>query len=863
MTPERWQTVTTLFDKAARLPIAQRDAFLVSACGADADLLLEVRSLLEVHTDDPEYLEESVLSSHGDVLDDALEAQSREERVGPYRLIRKIGAGGMGTVYLAERDDAEFDKRVAIKFIRGGAIRDTAVKRFRRERQILARLEHPGIARLLDGGTTDKGTPYFVMEYVEGRLLLDYCDENGMGIRSRIELFLKVCEAVEYAHERLIVHRDLKASNILVDVAGNPKLLDFGIAKVLQPDEEGQLTLTQTGMRQFTPDYASPEQIRGEQVTTATDVYSLGVLLYELLTGRRPFRFHGQNAVEILSTLLESEPAKPSSVVSRREDDEHKVIRPELVVWNRRTDLKTLSRTLAGDLDNVILRSLAKRPEDRYRTAAALATDLRAYLEGHVVSARKSTISYRIRKFLGRNKWQAAIGMGLAVVILAALGVATWQWRVARSERLRAERHSQQSREMARSLLFELYDALRSVPGATSARRLLLDRATGFLDELASGADDDPELQLELADGYRKLAMVQGDLRSENLGDRTAALSSYQKSLSIVESVPRKSKYQQRADALQLAVLCDLAVAQEDQGKRPELAATHERLRQLLEDTGKISKPEAGLLASRALAYRQLGSSLVDAGDNAAARNAYLKSKELYEALVAMPEATQDVKQQYPFTLKRLGALEISEKRLEEAAALYTRALDTERDMLKQKPNDVELRYALTFSLSDLGYIEGQRRQFDKALKFYQEALQIRDAALSANPADERAKAGVGSTLNYIATIYRGLGWFEQALDAHQRSLSLREELVAAQPASRTAELALAQARANLAETLISQAKTDPTVRSKTVSLQRSRNLLRQAIPVYESREAAKELVGKDIGRAKYLRELLQSADEL
>lgn len=863
MTPDRWQTVTTLFDKAVRLPIAQRDAFLVAACGTDADLLLEVRSLLEVHTDDPQYLEESALSSHGEVLEEAIEAQTREDHIGPYRLVRKIGAGGMGTVYLAERDDAEFDKQVAIKFIRGGSIRDTAIKRFRRERQILARLEHPGIARLLDGGSTDKGVPYFVMEYVPGKLLLDYCDERGMGIRSRIEIFLKVCEAVEYAHERLIVHRDLKASNILVDETGNPKLLDFGIAKVLQPDEDGQMTLTQTGLRQFTPDYASPEQIRGEQVTTATDVYSLGVLLYELLTGRRPFRFHGQAAVEILSTLLETEPTRPSAVVWRREEDEHKVIRPELVVWNRRTDLKTLARTLSGDLDNIILKSLAKQPAERYRTAAALAGDLRAYLDGHVVSARKSTISYRVRKFLGRNMWQAGVGAALVLTLFAALGVATWQWREARTERLRAERHSRQSRELARALLIDLYGSLRDIPGATEARRLLLDRATGFLDELSEGAEGDPELQLELADGYRKLAAVQGDLRSENLGERSAAMQGYQKALATLEGVLENSRYKERALSLTLATLCDLAIAQEDLGQRAEHVATVERLERLLKETDSVRSPGEDLELSRAIAYRQFGAARVAWGDNAGGHAAYQRSKEIFEVLLAKENPPLEARQQYPFTLKRMGALAISEKQFPEASELYTRALQTERDLVARNPGDLERRYAMSFALSDLGYIERERDRHGEALKLYQEALQIREEALAANPKDERAQSGVASTLNYMAGIYRQLRWFDQALVSHQRALSLRDDLARRRPDSRKYELDLAQARAGLAETLIEQAKAETSARAKTVALQRSRNLLRQSIPVYEAREAAKELIGADIGRAQYLKGLLDSLDGL
>lgn len=863
MTPDRWQTVTALFDKAARLPIAQRDAFLVAACGTDAALLNEVRSLLEVHTDDPEYLEESALAAHGDALEEAIEAQTREDRVGPYKLIRKIGAGGMGSVYLAERDDDEFRKQVAIKFIRGGAMRENAVKRFRRERQILARLEHPGIARLLDGGTTDKGTPYFVMEYVEGKLLLDYCDEMGMGVRSRLEIFLKVCEAVEYAHERLIVHRDLKASNILVDRAGNPKLLDFGIAKVLQPDEEGQLTITQTGLRQFTPDYASPEQIRGEQVTTATDVYSLGVLLYEMLTGRRPFRFHGQSAVEILSILLETDPLKPSVAVGRREEDHGKVIRPELVAWNRRTDLRTLTRALSGDLDNIILKALTKKPAERYRTAAALANDLRAHLEGHVVSARKATVGYRVHKFLARNRWQTGVGLALVITLMSALGIATWQWREARMERIRAERHSQQSRQMARSLLFELYDALKSVPGATDARRLLLERATRFLDELSDSSGDDGALQYELAEGYRKLAMVQGDLRSENLGDRQAALESYKKALANAESARTHPPFATRALSSMLQILGDLSVAQHDLGLNAERFDTTKQLEALLGEAERIASPDSELVLSEALAYRQLGANSVSLGDSATGRRHYERSRELFEALLARQNPPDAALDQYPFTLKRLGALAITEQKLDEAYSLYTQALKTERAQLAKKSGDLERRYALTFTLSDLGYIHRQRMQFDQALRYYREALEIREAALAANPRDERARAGIASTLTYLGEIYRNLGWFEQALDAHQRGLTLREELFSVSPNSRSSEFGLAQARMNLAETLIARARKERSTQARTVAQQRCRNLLSQALAVYEERESRGELIGNDVGRPQVLREMIASLDSM
>lgn len=605
MNPDRWRAVTALFDKAIGLPPVHRDAFLISACGTDTELLAEVRSLLDVHTDDPEYLEVSAWDHHGEVIEEAIESQNVEERVGNYRLLRKIGSGGMGSVYLAERDDDEFRKQVAIKFIRGSALRENAVKRFRRERQILARLEHPGIARLLDGGTTSRGTPYFVMEYVEGKLLLDYCDEMGLGIRARLELFLKVCEAVEYAHERLIVHRDLKASNILVDAKGQPKLLDFGIAKVLEPDESGQLTLTQTGMRQFTPDYASPEQIRGDQVTTATDVYSLGVLLYELLTGRRPLRFQNASPVDILNVLLDTPPVRPSAIVGKTEEIGGKTLRPELVVWNRRTDLRALVRTLSGDLDNIVLKSLAKRPADRYGTAAALALDLHAYLDGHIVTAQRATPGYRFTKFLQRNAWQVAAGAALVLSLLVGMVVATWQWRVAQAERVRAELFARQSREMARSLIFELHAALVKVPGTTAARALLLDRSTRFLDSLSAASTSDPDLQVELAEAYRKLAAVESDARDENPGNRQASIETQRKGLALARAAMADRHFRERAEALTLDLLCDQIASLKAIGDLQGAASAVADLARTLNTNGTQTVSPA-LANSRARARKEL-----------------------------------------------------------------------------------------------------------------------------------------------------------------------------------------------------------------------------------------------------------------
>lgn len=862
MNPDRWRAVTALFDKAIGLPPVHRDAFLISACGTDTELLAEVRSLLDVHTDDPQYLEASAWDHHGDVIEEAIENQNVEERVGNYRLLRKIGSGGMGSVYLAERDDDEFRKQVAIKFIRGSALRENVIKRFRRERQILARLEHPGIARLLDGGTTSRGTPYFVMEYVEGKLLLDYCDEMGMGIRARVELFLKVCEAVEYAHERLIVHRDLKSSNILVDAKGQPKLLDFGIAKVLEPDESGQLTLTQTGMRQFTPDYASPEQIRGDQVTTATDVYSLGVLLYELLTGRRPLRFQNSSPADILNVLLDTTPVRPSAVVSKTEEIGGKTLRPELVVWNRRTDLRTLVRTLSGDLDNIILKALAKRPADRYGTAAALALDLHAYLDGHIVTAQRATAGYRFTKFLHRNAWQVAAGTALLLSLLIGVVVATWQWRVAQAERVRAELFARQSREMARSLIFELHESLVKIPGTTAARALLLDRSTRFLDSLAAASTSDPELQLELAEAYRKLAAVQGDVRAENLGDRHASIESQTKGLALARTALQDRQFRDRAEAITLDLLGDHITALRDTGDRKGAAEAIFDLTRLL-NHAETRDASNFLQQSRALAWRQLGIDHVQNGRNAEGRDAYQRSKAIYEALIAAPPAAQEVVPQYAMTLKRLGALAISEKRFPEANELYTKALALERDLVRKNPTDRTLRFAITHTLSDLGYLQQENGRLDEALRLYQEALQLRENALREDPNNQRALWGVATALNHLGGVYAQLAWYPQCRESYERALSLREEIRGNTPESRSSELALAQTRAGFAEALLEEAARSLAGSQKTIALQRSRNLLRQAMPVFEDRAEKKELLGPDIERPARIRALLARIDQM
>jgi TolB-like protein/predicted Ser/Thr protein kinase len=429
MTPERWGELKELFRIAVEHEPPQRAAFLDQACASDPALRAEIESLLASYDHAGNFIETPAADGAIKAIAELSVEQFAGRRIGSYRLIREIGQGGMGTVYLAERADELYKKLVAIKIVRRGMDSDDIVRHFRKERQILASLENPNIARLLDGGTTEDGRPYIVMEYVEGTSVTEYCDEYRLTTNARLALFRTICEAVHYAHQNLVIHRDLKPSNILITENGTPKLLDFGIAKVLNPETPTDLTeRTRTELRALTPDYASPEQILGEKPTRASDVYSLGIVLYELLTGQRPYRSLNLSAHELARLVCEQEPVRPSAAVNQvevvtRGHNAPRTITPESVSRARDTQPKKLRRQLTGDLDNIILMALRKEPQRRYESAAQFSADIGRYLDGLPVLARKDTFAYRAGKFVRRQKkgiWAAStVLMALLIGIVA------------------------------------------------------------------------------------------------------------------------------------------------------------------------------------------------------------------------------------------------------------------------------------------------------------------------------------------------------------------------------------------------------------------------------------------------------------
>ena len=455
------------------------------------------------------------------------------ESIEGYRMMGRIGRGGMGTVYLAQRLDDRFQKRVAIKVMRRGMDTDEMLERFKLERQVLGALNHPNIARLYDAGATSDGRPYFVMEHVEGVPIDDYCDEHNLPVQDRVKIFTKVCGAVHYAHQNLIVHRDLKPSNILVTAEGEPKLLDFGIAKLLNPGLLGLPALTRADQRIMTYEYASPEQVQGQQITTASDVYALGVILYELLTGHRPYQIERRVHAEAVRVICEEEPHRPSTAVSRAAtrhttDGQMHTITAAEIAKRREAQITRLKRNLAGDLDNVILMAMRKSAQRRYSTAQALADDLVRHLEGQTVTARAPTFGYRAGKFLRRNKAAVTAAALVALAITLGFAATTWAWQ--RSETaleresiaLVAARDAEQSERDARiaaetrylqlrqmfTIEDELYEQIENLPGATAARNVLTDAMLTAIGSLSASFPDDARLRRDLAVQYRRIGSL-------------------------------------------------------------------------------------------------------------------------------------------------------------------------------------------------------------------------------------------------------------------------------------------------------------------------------------------------------------------
>ncbi|QYO67221.1 serine/threonine protein kinase [Leptolyngbya sp. 7M] len=495
-------------------PDARRE-YLAKFESGEKTLFDELAGLLTVDTKASEFMKEPVFRYDPPNI--------IGEMVGKYRIVRELGRGGMGTVFEGVREDGDFDKRVAIKLTGHNLFSEELIRRFRNEKQILAQLEHPNIVRLFDGGVTGNHIPYYVMEYVEGTPLTKFCRDNQLSIKDRLHLFAHVLEGVSYAHRNLIVHRDLKPANILVTETGDVKLLDFGIAKVLE-DESG----TMTAGAPMTPEYASPEQIAQKPISTASDIYSLGVILFELLTDLPPNAIYKTGGLDLYRAVLNDEPLAPSTAANREGRNTAGTDRGEGI---------RSSRSLSGDLDNIVLKCLNKEPEQRYASADQLLADVKAYLDGRPVLAHPQSKMYRARKFIRRNRALVTAAAAALLLIFVGSGSAVYQSSIAREQQRLAESRFQQVRKVANALIFDYHDEIAKLEGSIALREKLVSDAVSYLDAIAAEEINDPELINELAIAYRKIGDVQGASYIPNSGDLRSALENYKRSVQLHEKL--------------------------------------------------------------------------------------------------------------------------------------------------------------------------------------------------------------------------------------------------------------------------------------------------------------------------------------
>lgn len=755
MTPERWRRVEDLFDAASELDAGARPAWLAEACADDPGLRAEVERMLAA--------DGAARASLENAVDAAVDSTGRPPanlsglRIGAYEILSEIGRGGMGLVYLARRDDDVFRKEVALKVVRGGLEAAHVLERFKEERRILARLEHPYIARILDGGSTPDGAPFLVLEYVKGQPITAYSAARSLGLRERLELFRKVCAAVQYAHQNLVVHRDLKPGNIFVDEQGDPKLLDFGIAKLLDADPEA--TRTVDFGRLLTPQYASPEQVNGEPVTAASDVYSLGAVLYELVTGKAAHQLNGLSGVAYYKEICEREVTRASLAA-------------------RQPGAPFPPRVLEGDLDAILRMALEKDPRRRYATADRLSDDIRRHLEYLPVRATAGSFRHRALKFLRRNRGPVAAAALIAATLIGGIAATSYQAR-------RAERRLQEGRHLASSFVFDVYDALSKLPGATKARELVVNRALAYLKNMEREAPDDPGLQFELATAYRKIADVQGSVSYANLGDVRAAVANYQTADRLLRRVLARRPDDGPARLELVRVLSQQGRTRRHTGD----------LKEALEDFRKASEDAASLAAGKeTLDVRaELGSLLEsmaqvqrDSGDAGAALASAERGVELLEGVLREEPARDHTRERLAAAVSSLAMSKARMNDLNGAVIAVRRSVELLEALPEKRKHEPEAQHSIMAAYGALGDLlgsptlpsVGDRAGAEAA---YRSALALAEAVVAVDPNNRLAQIDVAIVLIRLAAVLPSQKNAE-AISACDRAYKIFSVAVSADP---------------------------------------------------------------------------------
>jgi serine/threonine protein kinase len=737
------------------------DAVFAEAVALGADSLARARLIAERCADRPDLRSEveALLSAHeraGAFLGVAAadEARAPDRTLGPgtpigaWRLVEQIGQGGMADVYRAERADGLFGHAVAIKVTRSAMLDPEIARRVRIERQILASLQHPHIVTLLDGGTLPDGRAYLVMELVSGAPITRDCRDRRRSLEERLRLFRQVCAAVHHAHRHGIVHRDLKPANILVTTEGVPKVLDFGVAKLLASTPVSE-SHTETGLLTgpLTPNYASPEQLRGLPVTTASDIYALAILLYEIVTGGRPYETTGQPLDRVIDLVLHTQPAPPSAW--RSPDGE--AAAADVLPYDR--------RRLRGDLDAIVMKGLAKEPERRYASAEELAADVGRALDQRPVLAQGPSTAYVLRRLASRHKVAVACaGIAIAAVVVS-LAVAVWQRQVAERERLRSEQRFGEVRRLANTLIFQIHDAIVPLPGSTPVRKTIVDEALRYLEQLAAESAGDTALQLELARAYLRIGRVQGSPNDANLGDPQGGARSLDRAIGLLRPLAGRAETPLDVEVAFLEALLERSLILFD-NPRPRERAT-EALRLAEQLLGRApSDPRTGRLVARASFMLAL----------------QFDPPESFPHLQRAAELSAANLQRNPDDLRAAADVASVERVIgahrslgaEYALALphLTRARELDERRLAAAPDDRRVRSDLAADLSNLGdaYSLGDAADLPRAQAVYRETLRMREAMAAADPRNVYAQQSVGWVLAALARVEARLG---RPADAH------------------------------------------------------------------------------------------------
>ncbi len=790
--------VEEIFALALDVPAAERAALVATRSNERTEISDEVNELLAAH----DRAESFLPSTEGDSLSTEPDSLALS-MVGHYRLLEKIGEGGMGDVYRAERADGLFEHAVAIKVVRTSLQGADVLRRVLAERQILASLQHPNIITLLDAGATPAAQPYIVMELVDGVPLNTYCREQNLALDARLRLFVQVCRAVQYAHQRAIVHRDLKPANILVTRDGIPKVLDFGIAKLLEVSPEAAATVTGMFPGPLTPNYASPEQLRGLPVTTACDVYALGILLYEIAAGARPYDTSGQTLDHVLEMVLRTDVVRPSD--AKAVDDRAKT-------WRSR---------LKGDLDAITLKAIAKEPDRRYGSAGELADDLERFLGGKPVVAQEPSTVYMLRRLVSRNKAAVAIGTASIVLILTALGVALWQRHEAKLAQARAEERFKDVRQLAHTLIFKIHDAVEPLPGSTPVRQTIVNEALAYLERLGDASRDDDSLRVELADAYRRVGSILGDPQTPNLGNRTAAIAQFERARGLV--LPLASRPHPASQPVVVLVnvdrqLANAFVVQGDKARGAEFAREA-----LTFSERRVREAPTDPLARDMLAKAAFDVAFSVRGEEAIPY--WQRAGQLFDA--ALAEKPEDPERQRNVALveKYWGGVLDNLQRDDEAGVHYSRARTLDEKRYASNPNSRGIQFDLAIDLANTAAMAEGAGRLDEAYDLYSRSLEMRQKLSASDPRDVRTKGRVGFVQGRLARIEIKRNRPASALEYAKSAVSILESVAA--------ETNDATSRRELGDALVSQARAEAAAGRTSASCSSVRHALKifQALP--------------------------------